>query len=170
MNGDALLIGKIARPHGVRGELKVKLFFDGSDSLANVTSVVLKGPKGASKEYEVEAVRGSQKSPILALVGVESRELAEAIKDWDIWVERAALPPLKPGEYYLIDVVGCDVFVMDKPLGRVIQVRPDPSVDTIVIEDASGKVLEQPLLPHFVGKVDVQARRVELLSEDGIID
>lgn len=165
-----LWVGKIARPHGVHGELKVRLFFEESVALDSTERVTLRSPKGALRECAVEAVRGTRKAPILALVEVRSREDAEALRDYDVLVERSALPPLEPGEYYLADVVGCDVFVSDRRIARVVAVRPDPSVDTLVLEDEAGKRFEQPLLDHFVARVDVGGRRVELASEDGLID
>lgn len=169
-SGRSLWIGSIARPHGVRGELKVKLFFEESVALDGAERVTLRSPKGVLRECVVEAVRGTRKAPILALAEVRSREDAEAVRDHEVLVERASLPPLEPGEYYLVDVVGCEVFVKEKRFGRVVAVRPDPSVDTLVIEDDAKKRFEQPLLEHFVERVDVGARRVELASEDGLID
>jgi ribosomal 30S subunit maturation factor RimM len=54
-------------------------------------------------------------------------------------------------------------------LGRVRAVRPDPSVDTMVIETPSGETVEQPIGDAWVGAVDVAARRVELINDDGLI-
>lgn len=165
-----LKIGAITRPHGVRGELKARLFNEESSALWDVSHVVLEGPKGDARRCEIRSVRGSPKGPILDLVGVVGRDSADALRGYTIWVERSALEPLSEGEYYLVDMVGCEVFLDGNVYARVVDVRPDPSVDTMVIETTLGKRAEVPIVDVWVGAVDVSARRVELLSEDGVIE
>lgn len=165
-----LKIGAVTRPHGVRGELKVRLFNEESSALWDVSHVVLEGPKGDARRCEIGSVRGSAKGPIVDLVGVAGRDEADALRGYTIWVERSALEPLAEGEYYLVDMIGCEVFLEGKPYARVVDVRPDPSVDTMVIEMPGGKRAEVPIVDAWVGEVDVKARRVELLSEDGVIE
>lgn len=165
-----LKIGAVTRPHGVRGELKARLFNEESSALWDVRHVILEGPKGDARRCEIRSVRGSAKGPILDLDGVQGRDAADALRGYTIWVERTALEPLKEGEYYLVDMIGCDVLLDGKLYAKVIDVRPDPSVDTMVVELPSGKRAEVPIVAAWVGAVDVKARRVELLSEDGAIE
>lgn len=164
-----LQVGRITRPHGVRGELKVHLHFEGSESLWEVDEVIIERPSGKRQTMKVEAVRGTSKIPILVLEAVTTREGAEELRDSLVWVDRAHLAPLEPGEYYLVDLVGCDVFLAGEKLGKITQVRPDMTIDTLVIELLDGSVAEQPLLDAWVGPVDIASRRVELLSDDGLI-
>lgn len=169
-----LEIGTITRPHGLRGELKVHPFFEGSQSLWEVRELVLRSPQGVERNVPIEAVRGTQKEPILALRGVTDRNEAEALRGHVLLAARDQLTPLEPGEYYLVDLVGCEVRVAGRKLGMIVEVRPDPSVDTLVIErseaDGAKGLVEQPLLDTWVERVDVAARLVELSSEDGLID
>ncbi len=170
-----LEIGAILRPHGLRGEVKVKLHYAESDALHHVEHVLLESPRGQRSQRRIAAVRGTGKGLLLHLDGVDDCDGAEALRGHRLLVERAALPPLEPGEYYLADLVGCTVHVAasDSGEGRVIgvvrQVRPDPSVDTLVIEDPEGRLLEQPIGDAWVASVDVGSRRVELSTEDGLI-
>lgn len=165
-----LKIGAITRPHGVRGELKVRLFNEESSALWDVTHIVLEGPKGDARLCEVKSVRGSAKGPILDLDGVHGRDAADALRGYTIWVERGSLEPLQAGEYYLVDLIGCEVLLEKTPYAKVVDVRPDPSVDTMVIELRGGKRAEVPIVDAWVGAVDVKARTVQLLSEDGVIE
>lgn len=164
-----LEVGVITRPHGVRGELKVRLHFEGSQALGNAEHLVLESPKGDAQKFVVESVRGSSKGPILALVGVDGREAAELLRGHTIWVERALLPPLEEGEYYLVDLVGCSLCCEGTSLGRISAVRPDPSVDTMVVQLSDGTTGEVPIVDAWVGEVDLQARTVQLNSLDGLI-
>lgn len=167
---ELLEIGAIVRPHGLRGELKFRPHFEGSRALFEVEEVQLRSPSGQLRTVPIEAVRGTAKEPILSLVGVQDRDQAEALRGYAVLVPRTQMPALEPGEYYLVDVVGCEVFLGEARVGVVSEVRPDPSVDTLVIERPDGTRVEQPLLDTWVARVDTSARRVELSSDDGLID
>jgi len=168
-NKTHLQVGVIGRPHGLRGEVKLHLHFEGSTSLDAVEYVVLEPEKGPAQRLQLESVRGSAKGPILAFVDVAGREGAEALRGAKVWIERAAAPPLEDGEYYLVDLVGCDVSLEGKSIAKVTGVRPDPSVDTMILKLMDGEVAEVPIVEAWVGEVDVNAKTVELLSEDGLI-
>lgn len=170
-----LELGVILKPHGLRGEVKVKLHFAGSDSFDHARHVLLVAPDGKRSTRRVLSVRPTGKAILLGLEGVDDCNAAEALRGSRLLVERSELPPLEPGEYYLADLVGCRVELTEagggpRLIGVVKQVRPDPSVDTLVIEKPDGTTVEQPLGDAWVGAVDVAARHIELLNEDGLIE
>ncbi len=164
-----LEVGVVTRPHGVRGELKVKLHFADSDSLDTATEVTLQCARSGESTHRIEAVRHTAKGVLLDLEGLSTREAAEELRGAAVLVARSAVPALEPGEYYLADVVGCTVTVGERVVGIVLEVRPDPSIDTLVIEEPGGDRVEQPLGDAWVDEVDIEARRVRLSSEDGLI-
>lgn len=164
-----LEIGVIGRPHGVRGEVKVRLHFEGSQALEHAQRVLVDPVGGSPRHFDVEAVRGRGKQPILAFSGIEERDAAEQLRGAVVWVERSALPPPEPDEYYLVDLVGCRVILEGREIGVVEAVRPDPSVDTMVIRLASGKRAEQPIVDVWMGKVDVEQKTVELIDDGGLV-
>jgi 16S rRNA processing protein RimM len=169
-NSTHLQVGIITRPHGVRGELKVRLHNEDSTSLPQVTHLVVEDTKGVATRYEIESLRGSNKGPILALAGVHGMEAADALRGAKIWIERTAIEALSPGEYYLVDLIGCTVRFEGKPFARVTEVRADPSVDTMVLALEAGGVSELAIVDAWVGEVSIENRTVELLSLDGLIE
>lgn len=166
---ETLEIGVITKPHGIRGEVKVKLHFEGSDALDVASKVQLVHADGKRSWHGIDHARASGKGMLLALEGVATMNDAEALRGVTVHVLRSELPALEEGEYYLADLVGCTVYSSGAPLGVVREVRPDPSIDTLVIETPSGEILEQPVSDAWVGPVDVAQKRVELLNEDGLI-
>jgi 16S rRNA processing protein RimM len=163
-----LEVGVVGRAHGIRGELKVRLHNAGSDALTHVTRVLLTGQDGP-RAVEVERVRPTPSGSIVQLKDVASREQAEALRGLRVLVLRSELPPLDPGDYYLVDLIGCAVLLRGETLGRAIAVRPDPTVDTLIIELPTGSKVEQPILDPWILRVDVERAIVELASDDGLI-
>jgi len=164
-----LQVGVITKPHGVRGEMKVRLYNEQSESLVGANHVVVQALNGQARLMEIESVRGNAKALILALAGVDTCDQAEAMRGSKLWVDRNTLDPLSPGEYYLVDLVGCSLLLDGQSIATVCDVRPDPSVDTMILTMADGSTAEVPIVDAWVGKVDMEGRTVQLLSEDGII-
>lgn len=161
-----LELGRVLKPHGLGGELKVRLHWEGSTTLSDVESVIV-GEGALAKPYVVEHVRPGPKGVLLKLEGVDDRDAAERLNGAPLAVLRSALPALEPGEYYLSDLVGAEVFGPDGLVGRVIELRSHPSVDAIVVRLADGRVVEQALTPPWLETVDAEAGRIVLSSTDG---
>jgi ribosomal 30S subunit maturation factor RimM len=79
------------------------------------------------------------------------------------------LPPLGPGEYYLIDLIGAAVVGPDGPVGEVVGIASHPSIACLELKLADGRLAEQPMAAHWLVRVDVDAGRVELASLDGLV-
>lgn len=156
-------------PHGLIGRVKVRLAYEGSESLADVTRIWLVAEDGSEREFAVREVLGEGAKTLLGLEGVNDRDAAAKLTGSHIEVARDDVAPLEPGEYYLADLVGADVFGPAGRLGEVVDVVVNPSVDSLRIRLEDGRLAEQPLAPVWVTKVDVDARRIELASVDGLI-
>lgn len=166
---DFMELGRVGRPHGVRGELRLTLFNKESDALRTAKHLYLVSESG-QLALGIETVRGKGAEPIVALEGVIGRDAAESLRGARVFVARSELPALEEGEYYLVDTLGLTVRCGDEVLGQVESVRPDPTVDTLVIRLQDGRIAQQPLLDAFVARVDVSKGVIELTTRDGLID
>jgi 16S rRNA processing protein RimM len=168
---DLLAIGRVGRAHGLKGELRVELFFAESDALDQVDELRL-SPKAETptdaKAYVIEQARAVPKAYLVLLAGVSDRNAAEALRGFTVWVPRAALAT-DEGEYFLIDLIGATVRGPEGDIGTVVEIATHPSVDAIVIKTADGRTVEQPLLDEWVARVSVSERLIELSSLDGLI-
>ena len=162
-------VGRVAKAHGVRGEIKVALHWEHSDSLSHAEEVVLTA-KGEGRTFGVRSVRPADRAVLMSLVGIEDRDRAESLRGATVSVAREALPPLEDGEYYLCDLVGVSVVSPNGPVGEVVEVRVHPSVDTLVVRAPDGRLLEQPIAEPWILAVDIANSRVELASEDGLVE
>jgi len=175
-SGDApaelLTVGRVARAHGLKGELRVELFFSGSDALEHVETLTLSKRDGDPSEavaYGIEWARPVPKAYLVKLRDVTDRDAAEALKGLTVSVPRAALPPTDDSEYYLVDLIGARVVGPEGEIGIVSEIATHPSVDALVIKTPDGRTLEQPLVPDWILRVSVAEKLVELSTLEGLI-
>jgi 16S rRNA processing protein RimM len=170
--GDFLSIGRVARAHGLKGELRVELHFDGSDALEHVPRVWLSKEPDSSAgavEHAITWARAVPKAYLLKLEGVDDRNGAEALRGRGVWVARAELPETDEDEYYLVDLLGAKVVGPEGEIGVVVEIATHPSVDALVIKTSDGRTLEQPLVPDWIARVSVAEKLVELSTLEGLI-
>lgn len=163
-----LEIGRVSKAHGILGELRIALHWEASDSLLHAERVWLSRGE-SSTPYEVERSRGVPRGFLLKLRGVDDRNAAEALQGASVSVPRAALPPLEPGEYYLVDLVGARVRGPEGDIGTVTEVVSHPTVDVVVLTLADGSSAELPLSPPWLDHVNVAEREIVLSSLDGLM-
>jgi 16S rRNA processing protein RimM len=168
---DALRVGVVTRAHGLSGEIEVRLDWADSRALLTVPEIVLEDEAGRHERLQVAAVRRTPKGVLLSLTSVADRDAAEARRGRVVLVPRAALPDLAPGEYYLSDLIGASVSdATGQELGVVSEVQMYPSVDAVIIDSPSGVRWEQPLIDEWIARVDLEARRIVLASDGGLIE
>lgn len=162
-------LGRIVKPHGVRGELKVRLHWEHSETLFGIDSVLVAQGAEPPSRHAVESIRPGPKGVLLKLSGVDDRGAAESFRGASVSVERAQLPELEPGEYYLCDLMDARVVAPEGAVGRVVEIRAHPTVDALVIETPDGKRLEQPIAEPWVAEVDVEHHLVRLANTEGLM-
>lgn len=167
-NPDELEVGRVSKAHGIAGELRIVPHWESSDALSQVSELWLT-VNGRRAAYEVERARSVPRAYLVKLRGVDDRNAAEALHGATVSVARAVLPPLEPGEYYLIDLVGAKVNGPGGEVGEVQGVVSHPTVDVIVVRLPDGKLVEQPLSEPWLERVDVAARQIVLNSLDGLM-
>jgi len=164
----ALEVGRVSKAHGITGELRIVPHWESSDALEQVNEVwlTLKDKRSA---YQVERARAVPRAYLVKLRGVDDRNAAEALHGATVSVPRSVLPPLEPGEYYLVDLIGLKVSGPEGEIGEVTGIVSHPTVDVIVLRLTDGTTAEQPLSEPWLSRVDIVARQVVLNSLDGLM-
>lgn len=147
----------------------MELYWKGSDTLLGADQVLLETSGEAPRQFRIEKARRADKAILLKLSGVDDRDAAARLRGAAVLVPRADLPELEPDEVYLIDLVGAQVTGPEGAIGRVVEVKAHPSVDTLVIDLGDGRLAEQPLSEGFIARIDLEAHLVELKTLDGLI-
>lgn len=155
-------LGVIAKPHGVRGELRVHVFNPESTLLEELAEVFLIGGEGEEPALvDVESTRRGPKALLMRLADVTTREGAEALRGYTLCVPREALPELEEGEYYLADLIGLDAVEGSEPIGKIIEVVDYPSAECLKIERPGGYI-EVPMVDPWLVRVDLRQGKVHL--------
>jgi 16S rRNA processing protein RimM len=167
-----IAIGVLGKPHGVHGEIGLRLFNLESIAPLEPGPVVLER-NGKSTAHTVTHMRPFGAGLLLTIAGIDSREAAAALTHSEVRVERAALPAPASGEYFVADVVGCQVINHDgAQLGVVEKTFWNGAHDVMIVRSSAGDAAERliPLVPNFVRAVDTEARtvRVEWRHDDDV--
>lgn len=119
--GKCILLGKITRPHGIRGEVKIHPFSGQPENFLGYREILV-GAEGQEERipYRVEQSRVLGRLAVLRLAGCDSRAKAEALAGLEVWLRRSDLPKPGENEYYLADLEGKEAVSADgMPLGRI---------------------------------------------------
>jgi 16S rRNA processing protein RimM len=167
---DFVVIGEIAKPHGVKGEMRV---FSHADSLSLFSELprVFLARGGRPKAYGVRAARPHKDFVLLTLEGVEDRDAAEALRGAEVRIPVDMLPEPGEDELYQHAVLGLEVRLEDgQVLGFVeyIDTRGDSEVWTVVTGDGSEVLL--PIAEEFVVSLDLDAGYVVMDPPPGLIE
>lgn len=151
---EKVVIGKILKPQGIRGEIKVLPSID--DAYLDIKAVYLEGRDGALT-VEKCSLRGG--FAFLHLEGVSDRNAAEALRGKRLSIDRVNLN-LEEGEYLVSDLLKCYIYD-DKgdKLGRLTAVDNYGAADVYTAEDGK-KVFRFPMIPALNRVVDFENRRI----------
>lgn len=153
-----VVLAAVAGAHGVRGELRLKLFTDSAVSLTRHATVFVGG-----REMQLKSAKDSGRTAIARLAGVDDRSAAEALRGSLIEVDREALPPLQEGEYYHADLIGLPCVAADgTPLGSVVAVENFGAGDLLEVQAGDGR---RALIPFKPGIADFRGESVVLDPE-----
>jgi 16S rRNA processing protein RimM len=153
-------IGKVARPHGVRGALAVTLDDPSSESLLGVAYVHLGEGEAWSRHEVARTAKGRPGQILLFLRDVSTVEAAEALRDREVRLEEAQLPPLGEEEYWQRDLLGMEALRADgSRLGTVEEVVDTAEVPVLVVRHDGGETFV-PFHRSHVLSVDVAGKAV----------
>jgi len=166
-----VVIGRIGRPHGIRGEVTVEVRTDSPDDRYAPGAVLLTDP-AARGPLTVAAVRWHQGRMLLALEGVVDRNAAEALRDV---ILSAAVDdddaPQDPDEFYDHQLIGLRAELADgSPLGDVVDVVHLPSQDLLSIIRPDSREVLVPFVIEFVPTIDVPGGRVVVTPPPGLLE
>jgi 16S rRNA processing protein RimM len=167
-----LLLGEILRPHGVRGELRMRLLTDYPERIPQLEKVFLSRDPDAENPaaHQVEHLRMNQGYGLLKLVGVDDRDEADAFRECFVMVDFQNAIPLDEGEFYLYQLIGVRVETENgEAIGSITEVLETGANDVYVVDSPTyGEVLI-PVTDQTIVKTDIDAGLVVVRLPDGLL-
>ena len=128
-------LAAVAGAHGVKGEVRLKLFADSVESLARHSRLWVGG-----RELALRDIKDGGKTAIARFEDISDRSAAEALRGSLIEIDRDQLPPLEEGEYYHADLIGLAcIDEAGAPVGTVVAVENFGAGDLLEVERTDGR-------------------------------
>jgi 16S rRNA processing protein RimM len=167
------MVGRVAKPHGIRGELMIDVSTDSVDVRFAVGSVLFVTPRdGVARTMTVTAARPHAGRLLVHLDGVPDRDTAEAMRGAVLTADVTELPPIAdPDEFYDHELEGLPVVTVDgTAVGTVREVAHGAGGELLVIDREGGGEALVPFVRQIVPEVDVPGRRIVLDPPPGLLD
>ena len=142
-------LAAIAGAHGITGEVRLKLFGQGLESLQAHKVFVAGG-----RTLTLKSLRPDKIGAVARFAEIGDRTTAEGLRGTLLAVPRDSLPPLAEGEYYHADIIGLPVVVIDgEAVGTVTAIENFNAGDILEITLLDGKTAMVPFRPPAVPEV-----------------
>jgi 16S rRNA processing protein RimM len=152
-----VVVGRIGRPHGLRGHVKVHATGATLKALTPPIPVLLRSAEGDRAAQLIE-LSGVDDRLVALTSEASDREHAAGLTGGELLLPREALPKLAdPDQFYVADLVGLDVEVDGRRAGRLVDVLERPANDVLEVEASDGRTLLVPFVEQAI--VAVEATR-----------
>jgi 16S rRNA processing protein RimM len=163
-----LIVGQIIRPHGVRGEVGVKVMTDYPERLATLDTLFV---GSEHQPYGVQRLRRHEDRMIIHFAGLRDRDQAERLRNQFVYIHIDDAVPLEDGEYYLYQVEGIRVVSDDgQELGRLTGLIETGANDVYVVTSPDGNEILLPVIPQVIQKVDIPGGVMTVHLIEGLIE
>ncbi|MBP7175192.1 MAG: 16S rRNA processing protein RimM [Thermoclostridium sp.] len=164
-----LTVGNIVNTHGVNGELKV-MPLTSDISRFDYLKLIWLDINGKITEHFVEKVRYHKDFVLLTLRGIDTMDKAAALKGCSVKVDRKHSRPLEDNEFFIADLIGCQVFENGVLLGTITDVLETGSNDVYVTEGEKYGEILIPALEQVVRRVDVEKQQIDVVLPEGLVE
>ena len=164
-----VLVGRIARPQGNRGEVIIDADTDFPDERFAAGGTVFVQREGACEPLTIAEDRMHAGRPVVRFEGTATIDAAEALRGLEMRVPESTLAPLPEGMWYHHQLLGCRVRMKDgRDVGKVVGIQGPTERSILEIEGPEGRALV-PLTAAFC-TVDPAARVVEIDPPEGLLE
>ena len=167
---ERIQIGEIVNAVALRGEVKIYNYSD-LERFEELDTVILVNRKKQSREFEIESVRYLKNLPIVKFKGINDRDKAEALKDFEVFITEEDLRELPEDTFYIRDLIGCKVLDLEteKVIGTISDVLQNTAQDLYQVDLEGGKQVFIPAVAQFVKNVNIAEKLVEVTLIPGFL-
>lgn len=161
-----LEIGRVLRPWGVRGEVKIAVLTSHTEEVKRARRVYL-GEE--ARPFDVQRVRSQRGTMLLKLAGCDSPEQADMLRGLPVSIALRDASPLRPSQYYHHQIIGLRVVTPDGDnLGQIVEILETGANDVYVARGPRGEIL-LPARAEVVKHVDLEAGQMVVSLLPGLL-
>lgn len=168
---DLRSMGKVIRPHGLKGLLKIVSYARSEQTFLRAGSVFLKSASGEIEQFKVSSVRAHKNNVILGLDGLHAVEDAERYRGAEIHIRKDALGhEHEEEEYYWFELIGLEVYLNTGSfIGTIQAVLPTGSNDIYVVREGEREILV-PATHEVIEEIDLEGRKMVIFPMEGLLE
>ena len=157
-----IILGKLGKPHGLKGFLYIRYYGDDPKSLLSFSQIYSED----SSLGKVDKIAELKDRVTIHILGVNTRNSAEILRDKEIYVQEDQLPKLDNGEAYFYQLENLEVKnKQDEILGLVDYIIPTGANDVIVVKPYKDSIDKKERLipylrPEIVENIDLEEKRI----------
>jgi len=155
---------RVKTSHGVKGEFKIFCLSPNLEEIEKLTLGHLR-LKNQVREIEIEHIRGSLPNLIMKIKGIDSPEAVRLISGAEILRKVDPQKELSTNEFFAQDLVGVELELHGEYRGKILSVWENAASDMLEIEKSNGTIVHIPFLQQFVGDVNIETKKMELLVD-----
>ena len=165
-----LLVGKVIRPHGLEGILRILSYARSEESFLNAGTVFLKSDKQEILEYKILSVKPHKNVYLMKLDGLRSLEEAERYRGADILIRKDLLRQKSQEEYFWFELIGLRVYLdSEQYIGTLKDIIATGSNDIYVVKKGETEFLI-PAIHEVVKEIDLENKRIIISEMEGLLD
>jgi 16S rRNA processing protein RimM len=167
---EMVLVGRIARPHGIRGQVIVNPETDFVEDRFKPGAIFWTRSARGDEQLKVTSARVQNGRPVIGFDGFSKIEDVERLAGLDLRVPEEELQPLDAGMYYHHQLIGCAVETMNgERVGDVVRVNGGAAGSVLEVDGPRGEVLI-PLATEICVEIDVGSKRIRINPPEGLLD
>lgn len=164
-----LEIGQIVNTFGINGMVKVVAFTDDIKRFDELKRVYIEN-NNIEKEYQIEQVKYNKNIILIKFKNINKIEEAEELKNKYLKINREDTKPLEEGRYYIVDLLGLDVYTQEEVLlGKIEDIYNTGSNDIYVVKDELGKQLLLPAISDVIKQIDIKKGKIIVHLLNGLV-
>ena len=164
-----LEVGRIVNTFGIKGMVKVMPFTDDIRRFDKLDKVYIEKNK-SKKEYKIEEVKYHKNMVLIKFEGIDKIEQAEELRNSYLTVSRDSVEELEEGRYYIVDLLGLDVYTDEQVLlGTLDDIFNTGSNDIYVVKNKEGKQILLPAIEDVIKQVDLENKKIIVHLLPGLV-
>ncbi len=173
---ETVLVARVLRPHGVRGEVAIEPLTDVADRLAPGSRLLLADAEaaprlvpGLPRELEVVGCRPQKSGFLVRFAGIDDRDRADLLRGAWFAVPRERVPEPPSGTYYHYELLGCRCRDGGRDLGVVVDLEENGGGLLLIVEEG-GRQVPVPFVQSFIREIDVAKGTIDLELPPGLLE